>query len=244
MHEYLNLVDGKIVYNESLIQGIKARPTFTQKLEYIKQKTHLFDIFKTKEDIIIFGNKRSTALIASFSVIAAGSGAIPIPFADVGIMITLIGTMIIKIASFYGYAWRKISKRDIAAILNGEDYVKIDDDEDEYINVDKSEIFPSHIIIFDLVKGILMSSFMTTAGLVIDDTIKCIPIIGTLLGCLIGSALDLGMIILYGKRANNYFRSKCEADDGTLFFCVRCHEYEVIFKKMNEFEEKYIIYPP
>ena len=243
MHAYLNLVDGNLVYNESLIQGIKARPTFTQKLEYIKQKTHLFDMFETKEDIIAFANIKSTALITSFSVIAACSGAIPFPFADVGIMIALIGTMIIKIASFYGYAWRKISKRDIAAILNGEKYVKIDDDEDEYTNADKSEIFPSQVVIFDLIKGILMSSFITTTSLLIDDAIKVIPIIGTLFGCLIGSALDFGMIILYGKRANNYFRSKCEADDGTLFFCVRCHEYEVIFKKMNEFDEKYITYP-
>ena len=51
------------------------------------------------------------------------------------------------------------------------------------------------------------------------------------------------MIIIYGKRANSYYYSKCEFDDGTEFFCVRCHEYEIIFKKFKEFQDYDIIYP-
>lgn len=243
LHSYLNLIDGKEIYNESLIRGIIERPSFDQKLHYIKQKTHLFDEFRSKEDIITYANKKSMALIASFSTLAAASGAIPIPFGDVAVMITLIGTEIIKIASFYGYAWHKISKNDIISILNREKYIQRDEANDEYINTNKNNVSPTKVVIFDVIKGLLLGSFITASGLVIDDGIKFIPVIGTILGCIVGSIIDFSMIVLYGKWAKDYYTSKCQADDGTLFFSIRCHEYEIIFKKMKEFKEEYIIYP-
>ena len=243
LHSYLNLIDGKEIYNESLIRGIIERPSFDQKLHYIKQKTHLFDEFRSKEDIITYANKKSIALIASFSTLAAASGAIPIPFGDVAVMIPLIGAEIIKIASFYGYAWHKISKNDIISILNREKYIQRDEANDEYINTNKNNVSPTKVVIFDVIKGLLLGSFITASGLVIDDGIKFIPVIGTILGCIVGSIIDFSMIVLYGKWAKDYYTSKCQADDGTLFFSVRCHEYEIIFKKMKEFKEEYIIYP-
>ena len=245
MHSYLNLVDGKEVYNESLIKGITEKPNFDEKLQYIKEKTHLFNQFQSKEDIINYANKKSKTLIGSFSLMAGSSGAVPIPFFDVAIMITLIVTEIIKIASFYGYAWHKISKNDITAILNGEEYIQRDENNDEYADTDrvKESVIPTQVALFDIIKSLLLGSFLTAAGLVIDDGFKFIPVIGTILGCIVGSIVDFSMVILYGKRANDYFRAKCQADDGTLFFCIRCHEYEIIFKKMKEFREDYIIYP-
>ena len=243
LHSCLNLVDGKEIYNESLIKGIVERKTFDQKLQYIKHKTHLFDEFLTQEDIIKYGDFKSKALIGSLSLIAGGSGAIPIPFCDVPIMISLIGTAIIKIASFYGYAWRKISKNDIISILNGEKYVKKNEENDEYINTEQSGQMFTKVIIFDIIKGLLLGSFMTATALVIDDGIKAIPVIGTLLGCFVGSIIDFSMLLLYGNRAKNYFQSKCRTDDGTIFFCIRCHEYEIIFKKFKEFQNYDIIYP-
>ena len=243
LHSCLNLVDGKEIYNESLIKGIVERKTFDQKLQYIKHKTHLFDEFLTQEDIIKYGDFKSKALIGSLSLIAGGSGAIPIPFCDVPIMISLIGTAIIKIASFYGYAWRKISKNDIISILNGEKYVKKNEENDEYINTEQSGQMLTKVIIFDVIKGLLLGSFMTATALVIDDGIKAIPVIGTLLGCFVGSIIDFSMLLLYGNRAKNYFQSKCRTDDGTIFFCIRCHEYEIIFKKFKEFQNYDIIYP-
>ena len=158
-------------------------------------------------------------------------------------MISLIGTAIIKIASFYGYAWRKISKNDIISILNGEKYVKKNEENDEYINTEQSGQMFTKVIIFDIIKGLLLGSFMTATALVIDDGIKAIPVIGTLLGCIVGSIIDFSMLLLYGNRAKNYFQSKCRTDDGTIFFCIRCHEYEIIFKKFKEFQNYDIIYP-
>ena len=243
LHSCLNLVDGKEVYNESLIKGITESETFDQKLQYIKTKTHLFDEFSSYEDIIRYGDIKSSILISSLSLAAGGSGAIPIPFVDVPIMLSLIGTAIIKIASFYGYAWHKISKNDIVSILNGEEYVRRDEENDEYINTDNSPRVVSRVVIFDVIKGLLLGSFMTATALVIDDGIKTIPVIGTVLGCIVGSIIDFSMLILYAKRAKNYFQSKCRNDDGTIFFCVRCHEYEVIFKKFKEFQNYDIIFP-
>ena len=244
LYSYLNLINGKEIYDESLIKEIIARPTFDEKLQFIKLKTNLFDGFKTKEDIMKYAEIKSKALIGSLSVIAAGSGAIPIPFADLPIMVTLIGTVIIKIASFYGYAWDKISKNEVISILNGEKYVKKIEDNAEYVNTQNVKIIPpTQLVMFDVIKGMLMKSFLRVAGLVVDDAIKCIPIIGTVLGMLVGAAVDFSMLVIYGKRAKNYFSSKCELDDGTLFFCVRCHEYEVIFKKFKEFQNYDIIYP-
>ena len=138
-------------------------------------------------------------MIGSLSVAAASSGAIPIPFADVAIMIGLIATTVIKIASFFGYAWNKISKNDIISIMNGEDYVKTEKEKDEeYEKTDKVKIIPTQVVVFDLIKGVMMQSFITAAGLLVDDGIKCIPIIGTILGVIVGAAVDFGMLILYG----------------------------------------------
>lgn len=78
------MVDGQAIYNKSLIKGIKEKPTFNEKLWN-----------------------------SSFSLIAGASGGISIQFTDVGIIIALIGVTIIKKASFYGYAWHKISKNNV-----------------------------------------------------------------------------------------------------------------------------------
>jgi len=79
--------------------------------------------------------------------------------------------------------------------------------------------------------------------LVIDDAIKCIPVVGTIVGCLVGATIDASMIAYYGKKAKNYFESKCRNDDGTVFFCNRCYEYEIIFNKFKNFDNYDIIYP-
>lgn len=243
LYSCLNLIDDKEIYNESLIKGIVERKTFDEKLEYIKHKTHLFDEFHTQEDIIKYGDFKSNALLGSLSVIAAGSWAIPIPFCDVPIMISLIGTAIVKIASFYGYAWSKISKNDIISVLNGEKYIRRNEENDEYIKTDNSAPVLTRVVIFDVIKGLLMGSLITASALVIDDGIKIIPVIGTILGCIVGSIIDFSMLLLYGKRAKNYFQSKCKTDDGTIFFCIRCHEYEIIFHKFKEFQNYDLIYP-
>ena len=135
-------MDGKEVYNESLIKGITERETFDQKLQYIKHKTHLFDEFSSHEDIVKYGDIKSDVLISSLSLGAVSAGAIPLPFLDVPIILSLIGTAIIKIASFYGYAWHKISKNDIVSILNGEEYVRRDEENDEYINTNTNNSPP------------------------------------------------------------------------------------------------------
>lgn len=249
LHSCLNLVDGEEDYNESLIKGITERETFDQKLQYIKQKTHLFDEFSSHEDIVRYGDIKSNVLISSLSLMAAGAGAIPIPLVDVPLMLSLIATAIIRIASFYGYAWHKISKNDILSILNGEEYVRRDEENDEYIKAEKSMVKKAEksvakkIVIFDIIKKLLLGSIITSTALVIDDGIKTIPVIGTILGCIVGSIIDFSMLILYANRAKKYFQSKCRNDDGTIFFCVRFHEYEIIFKKFKEFQNYDIIFP-
>lgn len=241
IYSFLNLMENNEVYNESLIEGIKQRSTFDQKLQYIKQKTHLFDEFKTQEDIIKYARIKSNVLIGSFSILAGAAGASPIPLSDLPIMISLISTIIIKIGSFYGYVWKKISKNDIISILNGKQYVPSKEEYSDLNNTGGEVI--SHVLIFDIIKGLLLGSVITATGLVVDDAIKCIPIVGTILGCIVGAALDVSMITFYGKRAKNYFESKSKTDDGTIFFCTRCYEYEIIFKKFNDLQNSNFIYP-
>lgn len=241
IYSFLNLMENNEVYNESLIEGIKQRRTFDQKLQFIKQKTNLFDEFQTQEDIIKYARIKSKALIGACSILAGAAGASPIPLSDLPVMISLISTIIIKIGSFYGYVWKKISKNDIVSILNGKQYVPSNDEYSDATNTSKEVV--SHVIIFDVIKGILLGSVITATGLVVDDAIKCIPIIGTILGCIVGSAIDASMLIYYGNKAKNYFESKCKTDDGTIFFCTRCYEYEIIFQKFKDFQNSDIIYP-
>ena len=55
---------------------------------------------------------------------SAGAGSIPIPFADLTIVMNILGATIIKIGKAYGYVWKKISKDDLFSIYKGELYQK------------------------------------------------------------------------------------------------------------------------
>jgi len=130
IYGYLNLIEDnnfnqtKEVYTQSLIEEIKKRPTFDEKLAYIKTKTKLFNEFQSKEDVITFGRKKANAYIASMTLASAAAGSIPIPFADVSIVMNILGATIIKIGKAYGYVWKKISKDDLFSIYKGELYQK------------------------------------------------------------------------------------------------------------------------
>ena len=241
IYNLLNLLENNEVYNESLIEGIKLRNSFDAKLQFIKQKTHLFDEFQTQEDILRYANIKSNALISTLSILAGFAGASPIPLTDLPIMVSLISTIIINIGSFYGYAWKRISKKDIISILKGELSVK--ENEEQYLDTKNTSKVVEKVALFDIIKKLLISSFITATGLVIDDAIKCIPVVGTVVGCLVGATIDASMIAYYGKKAKNYFESKCRNDDGTVFFCNRCYEYEIIFNKFKNFDNYDIIYP-
>ena len=244
LYSLLNIKDSNEIFNQALINGIIARPNFELKLKYLKERTNLFDLYKTKEDIIKNAEFKSGALISSLSLTGGYSGLIPIPFVDVGIVVSLIGTMIVKIASFYGYAWDTIIEEDVISILNGNNYIKREqDNEVQHRNDNNSNKILNKVIIINVIKGLMMGSFLTATALILDDGIKCIPIIGPVLGSIVGAVVDFGMIVILGERANNYFKSKCETEDGTSFFCKRCNEYEIIFNKFKEFQNCDVIYP-
>ena len=83
----------------------------------------------------------------------------------------------------------------------------------------------------------------TCIALGIDDIIKSLWGIGTLVGAVIGAIVDAGIVYKYSNNAKKYFESKCKKDDGTIFFCTRCAEYEVIFRKFKQFENFDLVYP-
>ena len=113
IYRYLNLIEDENfhqtteVYTQSLIEEIKKLPTFDEKLAYIKTKTKLFNEFKSKEDILTFGRIKAYAYMGTMSLAAAASGAIPIPFADVTIVLNILGGTIIKIGQIYVYVFGK-----------------------------------------------------------------------------------------------------------------------------------------
>lgn len=242
IYEFTNFIEDndykktEIFYGQSLIEELKKRKTFDEKLSFIKTKTYLFDEIKSKEDLIIYANKKSNLLIASMSTLAFGVGAIPIPFADVSIIMSIIGTTIIKIGKFYGYVWKKILKSDLLSIYRGELYTKKDND-------DSPKDF-DYKLFFNLIGDIFFKSIMVTIALNADDILKMFWGLGSIIGITIGSIADSFIVGKYAYNAKKYFESKCAQDDGTLFFYTRCSEYEVIFKKFKQFENYELIYPP
>ena len=240
IYRYLNLIEDKDhnqteeIYTDSLIEEIKKKSSFEEKLAYIKSKTKLFNEFQSREDILAYGKKKANILMGTMSLAAAGAGSIPIPFVDVGIVLNILGATIIGIGKAYGYVWKKISKNDLISIYRGELYQKKND-----IEKDNNDI----IEVLKIIGEIFAKGFMTLILLNIDDVIKSIWGIGTLIGMAVGAAADAGIIANYAYKAKNYFESKCKEDDGTIFFCTRCAEYEVIFRKFKQFENFDLIYP-
>ena len=121
------------VYTDSFIEEIKKFGTFYQKLNYMKTKTNLFDQYQSKEDIIKYAAKKSKTFIGSMVVSAGIFGLVPIAFADISLIISIIGKSIVQIGKYYGYVWKKIGKKDLNAILKGELY-KGNNDEDTGFN--------------------------------------------------------------------------------------------------------------
>ena len=237
---YLNVLKDKNgkptgeVYTDSFIEEIKKFETFDQKLKYMKTKTNLFDQYESKEDIIKYGHKKSNILLRSMMVSAGIAGLIPLAFADITIIISIIGKSIIQIGKYYGYVWKKISKKDLSNILKGNLYDPNNDDKKE---------FNSRKEILKIIGELILKSIGTMACLTIDDIIKSIWGVGTILGVSLGAVVDAGVVYNHLKKAINYFESKCKADDGTIFFTTRCYEYEIIFRAFKQFENFDLIYP-
>ena len=241
IYKYTNFIEdndlkqtGKL-YVESLKEEIKRKETFDEKLKFLKEKTNLFDEFESKEDIIKYGNRKTIALLLSMSLCAALAGAIPVPFADIPIVLTIIGTAIIKIGKFYGYVWKTISRQDLLSIYKGELYENNNHENLEtYTNVSELLKIIGEIITKTMIMGILLN---------IDDYLKLFWGVGTLIGVALGASIDTGIISKYIYRAKRFFESKCEKDDGTIFFYTRCSEYEVIFRHFKRLENYKLIYP-
>lgn len=220
---------------QSLMEEIQKRPTFDEKLMFIKSKTNLFNEFQSQEDILSYGKKKAKNIMISMSAAAAGAGAIPIPFVDVGVVMSIIASTIVKIGKSYGYVWKRISKKDLFAIYRGELYKKG--------NEDNSSIFHNYLELVKIVGEIFAKGILMLFSLTIDDVIKSIWGVGTVVGMIIGAAADSGIVCKYSYNAQKYFESKCKEDDGTIFFCTRCGEYEVIFRKFKQFENYDLIIP-
>ena len=243
IYMYLNVIvdennqpTGKI-YTQSFIDDIKNIQTFDEKLQYIKSKTSLFDHFYSKEDIIDYANKKSKILIFSMSALAAISGASPVPFTDIAVVITIQAGTIIQIGKNFGYIWKTISKHDLESIYKGELY-----NPDIIQNQNQGELHMSNEKIKELIFAIIFKGI----GMVIlnvDDIFKMFWGIGTAVGAVIGGIIDGGIVFKYSNNARKYYESKCKADDGTIFFTTRCAEYEIIFRKFELFKNTNLIYP-
>ena len=245
IHTYLNVIvddnnkpTGKI-YTQSFINDIKNIQTFDEKLQYIKSKTSLFDHFETKEDIIAYGNKRSSILIYSMTGLAIAAGASPIPFTDIPAVISLQAGTIIKIGKNYGYIWKTISKNDLVSIYKGELYnpinqIQIQNQNNLHMNIEDI----TKLIGETIFKGARM---MIAAN--IDDILKLFWGVGSIVGSAVGAIIDGGIIYKYSNNAKKYYESKCKADDGTIFFTTRCAEYEIIFRQFELFKNFDLIYP-
>ena len=240
---YLNILkdeDGNPtgeVYTDSFIEEIRKLETFDKKLNFMKTKTHLFDQIKTKEDIIIYGNKKSNILITSRMFAAGAAGLIPIAFADIAIVISIIGNSIVQIGRYYGYVWKKLSKSDLTAIYNGKLYSPNEQTKDKNAPINNFKD------ISKIVGELLLKSLGTSIALCLDDVIKTLWGLGTIVGIALGSLADAGIVYQYLTNDKKYFESKCRDDDGTLFFTTRCLEYEIIFKAFKQFENFELIYP-
>ena len=245
IYTYLNIIldennqpTGKI-YTQSFIDDIKNFQTFDEKLQYIKSKTSLFDHFESKEDIIDYANKKSKILIYSMSTLAAISGANPIPFTDIVVVLAIQAGTIIQIGKNFGYIWKTISKHDLESIYKGELYNPniIQNQNQGEAHINRKEIEKLVLAIF--FKGVMMTTLLN-----IDDVLKIFWGAGTLVGALIGAIIDGGIVFKYSNNARKYYESKCKADDGTIFFTTRCAEYEIIFRQFELFKNFELIYPP
>ena len=198
IYTYLNIIldeknqpTGKI-YTQSFIDDIKNFQTFDEKLQYIKSKTSLFDHFGSKEDIIDYANKKSKVLIYSMSTLAAISGASPIPFTDIAIVLSIQAGTIIQIGQNFGYIWKTISKHDLESIYKGELYNPniIQNQNQGEAHINRKDI--EKLVLETIFKGIGMAICLN-----IDDVVKLFWGIGSIAGAIVGAIIDGGIVFKY-----------------------------------------------
>ena len=172
------------------------------------------------------------------STLAAISGANPIPFTDIVVVLAIQAGTIIQIGKNFGYIWKTISKHDLESIYKGELYNPniIQNQNQGEAHMNRKDI--ENLVLTIFFKGVMMTFFLN-----IDDVLKIFWGIGSIAGAILGSIIDGGIVFKYSNNARKYYESKCKADDGTIFFTTRCAEYEIIFRQFELFKNTNLIYP-
>ena len=107
----------------------------------------------------------------------------------------LIIIAILSIGYFYGYIYKKVSMQDLLTIFKGGLYIKDSNIKDEYFDANISTVNTyDKINKIGIIKNInafiissLTSSVLTAGSLFIDDGLKFIPLIGSIIGSAFGS---------------------------------------------------------
>lgn len=107
-------------------------------------------------------------------------------------------------------------ERNLKAIYNGELY------NPNKKNYGDQSDFNSLKEMLKIIGEMMLKSLGTAVALGIDDIIKSVYGVGTIAGIAIGAIADAGIVFNYLNKAKKYFESKCQADDGTIFFTTRC----------------------
>ena len=100
-------------FDEMLWKVLNNLKSFNLALEYIKNELDLFEKIDNKQDYIIQAEKKAKILVKRQIVYSSFVGLVPIPFADIPVLLGIQTKLIIEIASLFGCDIKDYSLRDL-----------------------------------------------------------------------------------------------------------------------------------
>ena len=251
-NEIINLTNKleevKIKKDKNELKEIKGK---IDKIYKQLKKNELFEGFDNYNDIIKYGYIKSSLKSTAFSLFSLASGWIPLPLADIPVVLGLQAWAIISIGESYGFNIHEInffkclqycfgsSIGEFAqvgtkgAALIGKNILKEGAEEGakQLIKTSsKSALKPINYLIELLAK----SAAKSEAG----EGLKTVPIIGTIIGGILSSVINITTTSTLCYKCQKYYEQEIIDNFGLNFIRNRIEIFTNLFMKLSQFEDK------
>ena len=191
--------------------------------------------FKTINDILSYVNQEKKWIIARYTFYAFLSGINPVPFVDLGTYYLVEKRMKIELAKLYQFDLEK--NLFLVDYYNNKEIINMNKNANIDKNVEVKTQGVSNIgkgTVEGIEIGIKISNNIKNIGEAFINSLKS-SFLFTIIGCLIGGAINVGIIIYYGNKFSEYFEKNLTQDRGVKFLMDAAKDYN---DAIHYFEKK------
>jgi len=180
-------------------------------------------------------NQEKKWIIARYTFYAFLSGINPVPFVDLGTYYLVEKRMKIELAKLYQFDLEK--NLFLVDYYNNKEIINMNKNANNDKNVEVKTQGISNFgkgTVEGIEIGIKISNNIKNIGEAFINSLKS-SFLFTIIGCLIGGAINVGIIIYYGNKFSEYFEKNLTQDRGVKFLMDAAKDYN---DAIHYFEKK------